>query len=353
MLADPPLPTASRVEGPSTFGGARTLRTCPPPTLARLLVVTVNYRTAELALRALGSLAVERASFASLDAVVVDNASADGSEERLRSAVAANGWGSWIKILASPVNGGFGAGNNLALREALASATPPDYVLLLNPDAALDPGALPSLVQFLADHPGAGLAGPRTEVGRGNLRASAFRFPGVLNSLDEGLHFGPLTRLLARWQLAPPARSEAHPTDWLSGGCVLIRRAVLEEVGLFDEGYFLYFEEVDLSLRARRAGWESWYVPSANILHDAGASTGASAGRELARRMPRYWFESRRRYFRKNRGRFVCLLADLAWAGGNALWNLRRAVTGAPPKEPPGFWRDFVRFNLLGRELEA
>jgi len=323
----------------------------PPPPRARVRVVTVNYRTPELCGRALASLAGERAGLAELRAVVVDNRSADGSAERIRARIRSEGLAAWAELLESPVNGGFGAGNNLALRAALAEPEPPDYFLLLNPDAALEPGALGTLVQFLADHPQVGMAGPATEVGRGNLRGTAFRFPGILNSLDEGLHFGPLTRLLARWQLAPPPRPEAHPTDWLSGGCVLIRRELLAEVGLFDEGYFLYFEEVDLSWRAARAGWESWYVPAARILHDAGAATGASAGRELVRRMPRYWFESRRRYFLKNRGRPVCLLADLAFAGGNALWNLRRALSRAPRKEPLGFWRDFVAFNLLGREL--
>jgi hypothetical protein len=261
------------------------------------------------------------------------------------------GGGGGARVLENPSNTGFGAGNNLVLRPALAEASPPDCFLLLNPDAYLEPGALPALVDFLASHPLVGLVGPRTGMRRGEAGATAFRFPGILNSLDEGLHFGPLTRLLARWQLAPSPRTEAHRTDWLSGGCVLVRREVLEEVGLFDEGYFLYFEEVDLSLRAARAGWESWYVPAALAVHEAGAATGASAGREVSRRMPRYWFESRRRYFLKNRGRVVCLLADLAWAGGNALWNLRRLLTRAPRREPLGFWSDFVRFNLLGREL--
>ena len=323
----------------------------PPPSTARILVVTVNYRTPELAVRSLASLEPEHRHFAELRAAVVDNASGDGSVQRLRGAIADGGWGGWARLVENPSNSGFGAGNNLVLRAALAEATPPDYVLLLNPDAALYPGALATMVDFLAAHPEVGLAGPRTERGPGQTGATAFRFPGILNQLDEGLHFGPLTRLLSRWRLAPPPRSEPHRTDWLSGGCVLIRRAVLEEVGLFDEGYFLYFEEVDLSLRAARAGWESWYVPSAGALHEAGAATGASDGREIQRRMPRYWFESRRRYFLKNRGRVVCFLADLAWASGNALWNLRRLATRAPRREPIGFWIDFVRFNLLGREL--
>jgi hypothetical protein len=312
--------------------------------------VTVNYRTADLAVRCLASLSAERQGGADLSAVVVDNASGDGSAERLRAAVSQHAWAPWVQIVESPANGGFGAGNNLALRGGLADPSY-GYFLLVNPDAALEPGTLGRLLEHLESHPRTGMVGPWTEVGPGEPRCTAFRFPGVLNSLDEGLHFGPLTRLLARWQLAPDPKPMAHRTDWLSGGCVLIRRELLEQVGLFDEGFFLYFEEVDLSWRAAAAGWESWFLPSARILHEAGASTGASAGREVERRMPGYWFESRRRFFLKHRGRLATLVADLAFAAGNLLWNLRRRVTGAPRKEPIGFWWDFVRFNLLGQRL--
>jgi GT2 family glycosyltransferase len=297
------------------------------------LVVTVNYRTADLAIHCLASLEPERSHFAALDAVVVDNASEDGSPERLRRALDERGWRSWARVVENSANTGFGAGNNLVLRASLAEAAPPDYFLLLNPDAAVDPGAVRTLVDFMADHPRAGFVGPLT-VCRGETHATAFRFPGILNALDEGLHFGPLTRLFSRWQLAPSPRSEPHRTDWLSGGCVLIRRAVLEEVGLFDEAFFLYFEEVDLTRRAARAGWESWYVPAATILHEAGGY-GRERRPEVERRMPRYWFESAGAPV-KNRGRMAASsLTRLA--GGNAVWNLRRWLTGAPRKEPIGF----------------
>ena len=320
-----------------------------PGKLSRVLAVTVNFRTPELTLRCLDSLAGERAQ-TKLSAVVVDNQSADGSVERLRAGLAARAY-DWARLEAHATNGGFGAGNNVAVRAALAEATPPDYFLLVNPDAALDPGALAVLVEFLDRHPRAGFCGPRTELGRGNPVGTAFRYPGILNSLDEGMHFGPLSRLLARWRLAPDPRAEPHRTDWLSGGCLLVRREVFERVGLFDEEFFLYFEEVDLSRRAERAGFESWFVPAAHILHESGASTGVTSERGLERRMPVYWFQSRRRYFLKHRGRCACFLADLAWASGNVLWNLRRWISRAPRKEPLGFFADFVRFNLLGREL--
>ena len=314
----------------------------------RILVVSVNYRTPELAIRCLASLAPERRLVPGLEAVVVDNASGDGSVERIRTAIAGAGWGSWARVLAADHNGGFAAGNNVAVREAQAEDGAPDHYLLLNPDCEIYPGAVATLRDFLEATPEAGLAGPATEVGRGQLRNTAFRFPGVLSAFDEGLHFGPVSRLLAPFVVSPPPRGEAHPTDWLSGGCVLIRRGVFDAVGLMDEDYFLYFEEVDFMRAARRAGWGCWYVPEARILHDAGAATGATGGSELEQRMPAYWFESRRRYFLKNHGRLRKLAADLAWAGGNALWNLRRLVTRAPRQEPLHFWRDFVGYNLLG-----
>lgn len=322
----------------------------PSPSERRVLVATVNYRTGELARRCLASVAAERGRMPLLEAVVVDNDSGDGSADLLRGAIEEEGWGAWARVTASDRNGGFAFGNNLAVRDRLEAPEEGgvDYVLFLNPDCELYPGALETLVAFLDAHPRVGIAGPATEVGRGNLRGTAFRFPGILNALDEGMHFGPLTRLLARWVVSPPPRPDAHPTDWVSGGCMLVRREVFADAGLMDESYFLYFEEVDFTLAAQRAGWECWYVPDARILHDAGASTGATGEGELARPMPRYWFESRGRYWRKNHGRLPKLAADLAWSFGSALWNLRRALTREPAQEPPRFWRDFVRFNLLG-----
>ena len=98
-----------------------------------------------------------------------------------------------------------------------------------------------------------------------------------------------------------PSRAGAFPVDWVSGACLLLRRAVLEQIGLLDEGLYTYFDDPDICLRASRAGWETWYVPESQVIHLGGASTGLS-GQRVAKRRPPYWHQARRRYFLKNHG---------------------------------------------------
>jgi hypothetical protein len=134
----------------------------------------------------------------------------------------------------------------------------------------------------------------------------------------------------------------------MAGASMMIRRAVFDSIGLMDEAYFLYFEETDFCLRARRAGWLCWYVPASRVVHLVGQSSGVTDTRSRPKRMPRYWLESRRRYFRRNHGWLYALLADCAWAFGFALWRLRRWLQRKPDHDPPGLLWDFMRFSFLG-----
>jgi len=221
----------------------------------RLLVVIINYRTADLTLDCLHSLAGEAAALPGLRAVVVDSASADGSAERLSAAIDSYPWATFLPLAE---NRGFAASNNAAIGPALAAAHPPRYILLLNPDTAVRPGAIRELLRFIEAHPEVGLAGPRLENPDGAPQRSAFRFPSVLGELEDGARLGVLTRLLAGRAVAPPTPGEPCRTDWLSGAGLLVRREVFDAIGLFDEGYFLYFEEVDFCRRAAAAGWPCW-----------------------------------------------------------------------------------------------
>jgi GT2 family glycosyltransferase len=203
------------------------------------------------------------------------------------------------------------------------------------------------LVDFLLGHPEAGIVGCRLLKPEGAAEWSAFRFPSVLGELENGMRRGIVSKLLARWVVSPPAPSVASPCDWVSGASLLVRRAVFQAVGLLDENYFMYFEEVDFCLRARRAGWTCWYVPEAEVLHLAGQSSGVTGKQAQARRRPGYWFRARRYYFRKHFGPARAFLADLAWSLGFFSFRIRQRFQGQLDNEPQHLLRDFVYYNFL------
>ncbi len=305
----------------------------------RALIVIVNYRTAGLAIECLRSLAPEVAAEPDTRVIVVDNDSGDYSVERLAAATADGGWTAWTRILPAPRNGGFAYGNNVGIRAGLADASPPDCVWLLNPDTRVRPGARRSLLDFLAAHPRVGIVGSRLEDPAGSPECSAHRALSLLSEFDTGAQLPPLARCLRRFHPSPLPRHEPHPCDWVSGASLMVRRSVLEAVGLMDEAYFLYFEELDFCERVRRAGWQIWHVPTSRVVHLEAAATGV----RKTRRTPAYWFASRRRYFVQNRGRVYALAADLARLAGIALGRVPRLLTRRPPQDPPRFFRDLAR----------
>jgi len=253
-----------------------------------LLVVIVNYRTASLTINGLRSLVGERLSLPEMQVAVVDNASGDGSVEQISAAIESEGWQEWAFLLPSEHNGGFAYGNNLAIRPALQSSNPPPYCLLLNPDTEVRPGALKALVDFMERHPDVGIAGSSLECANGKLWPIAFRFPTILSELNSGLRLGIVSKLLSNWVVARTMNNEESQVDWLPGASMMIRRQVFESVGLMDEQYFLYYEETDYCLQAKRAGWSCWYVPQSRVMHITGQSTGVTAKNVAPKRLPKY-----------------------------------------------------------------
>lgn len=329
----------------------------------RTLIVIVNWRTGGLTVDCLRSLAPQ---VAEVDArvVVADNASGDGSIEQVADGIARNGW-SWAETLPLPRNGGFAFGNNAVLRRfAIPDSRSSDaqrqvahhasqfpYVLLLNPDTVVRPGALRELVAFMDAHPGVGIAGSRLEDPDGTPQVSAFRFHGVASEFERGMRLGVVSRLLASRRVPQPVRDAAHPTDWLAGASMIVRREVFERIGLLDEGYFMYYEEVDFCLRARRAGFEVWYVPSSRVVHLVGSASQVSDARRHRKRRPGYWFDSRRRYFLKNLGVFRAAAADAAFLIGFAVWRVRRWIQRKPDPDPPMFLWDSIRNSVFLRGI--
>jgi len=319
-----------------------------------IAVIIVTYRTAQLTIEALRSVADERAiPGMRIRVVVVDNASED--LPIIAEAVAANDWSSWVTLIASPRNGGYGYGNNLGIAQAWRDG-PPDYVHLLNPDTQLRPGAIATLVRFLESRPDVGIAGGSFETRDGHDWPIAFRFPSLWSEIDAGLAFGPVTRLLQRWVVARPMSKTTQPTDWICGASMLIRPAVFAAIGGFDENYFLYFEETDFCNRARKAGFPTWYVPESCVMHVGGQSTAVTSPDAGSRRRPPYWFASRRRYFAVTFGVWQAMLIDVVALLASTLGFLKRLLLGRRRTAVSHYTRDLLRYSVLwpgNREFPA
>lgn len=311
-----------------------------------VLIVIVNYRTANLTINCLHSLANE-VQANSIGIIVVDNASGDDSVSKISYAIQTQGWGNWVFLLTSEHNGGYAYGNNLAIRSALSWFSPPTYFLLLNPDTQVYPGAVKALVDFLEQHPQVGIAGSSFENADGTNWPYAFRFPTILSEFDTGLRLGVVTKLLSKWVLVRTMTNEEDEVDWLPGASIMIRREVFEKVGLMDENYFLYYEETDFCLQAKRAGWSCWYVPQSRVMHIAGQSTGITQRNVRPPRLPQYWFDSRQRFFLKNYGWLYTSFADTVWILGFSLWQIRRIIQRKPNEDSPYFLGDFLRNSIF------
>jgi GT2 family glycosyltransferase len=308
-------------------------------------VVIVTYKSAGPTIEALKSLATERTTpYLSIRAIVVDNASGDSPE--ITQAIEDHEWSAWVTLVLAPKNGGFAYGNNLGIGRAYASGTP-SYLYLLNPDTLVRPGAVGSLVRFLESHPAVGIAGSSFETHEGKDWPIAFRFPGLISEIVRGLEFGIVTKLLEPWATIRRMGKSSEPVDWVSGAAVMIRPALLAAVGGLDENYFLFFEETDFCRRARAAGFQTWYVPDSRVMHVGGHSTMLSE--RAVRRLPDYWFESRRRYFVVTYGLMRAIMIDIVAVLAHSLGSLKRIAQRRRDAAVPHFIRDFIHHSVIWR----
>ena len=312
----------------------------------KLLACLLNWRTADMTIRALEKLVVELRHIPRSRACVVDNDSGDGSFEKIRDAVEDRGWSGLVDVVQSGHNGGFGYGNNVALRRGMFAKDKPDYFYLLNSDAFVGDGAVRALVRHLDEERAVGIAGSHIHGLDGTPQRSCFRFPTVLGEIDRAARFSALHWLLGDKAIIMPIPSRTTHVDWVAGASMMIRREVLEQVGLFDETFFLYYEETDLCLRTQRAGWRISYVRESAVAHIGGASTGVQSHTVVQKRMPEYVFASRRHYFLKNHGRPVLWAANVAHFVAGATFRARRRLQNKPDPERPREWVDGVVYNL-------
>lgn len=224
----------------------------------RLSIIILNYQAGGILLNCIRGIQAAGLK-TSYEIIVVDNDSGDGSVAAVRQDFPD------VRLIASPVNAGCAAGNNLGLLAARG-----EYCLILNPDIVMYQGAIEQLIQFLDDHPEAAVASPQLLNPDRSTQMSCYRFPDPLIPI---LRRTPLGRLggaqqrLRRYLLADWDHASTRVVDWVLGACMLIRTVAIEQVGLMDERYFLYFEDVDWCRRFRQQGWGVYYVPSAQLVH--------------------------------------------------------------------------------------
>jgi N-acetylglucosaminyl-diphospho-decaprenol L-rhamnosyltransferase len=305
--------------------------------------IIVNYCCAELTARATNAAIRATERFVSAPIVIVDNHSEDGSLEVLERSRTTYSWPERVVIRDSGKNGGYGFGNNVGIRIGMSLDPAPDYFYVLNPDAFPEEDAVEALVRFAESHPDVGLVGSAARGPDGEPHCAAFRFPSAASEFELSCRLGLVSRALSRF-IVPldPALPESI-VDWVGGMSLLVRRKLVERVGMFDEQYFLYFEETDLCRRAEAAGMKVAYVPSSQVLHIGSAVTGV---KDMTTPLPRFWYDSRRRYFEKHHGRRYLVMADLARLCGELLFRARLAVFPVDRPHKPGFVKDFVRHAL-------
>jgi N-acetylglucosaminyl-diphospho-decaprenol L-rhamnosyltransferase len=289
-----------------------------PPDLS---IIIVSWNVRDLLRSCLDSLEGERDSV-SLEVIVVDAASADGSVAMVQADFP------WVRLIARSENVGFPKGNNLGIAEARGR-----YLLLLNPDTELVAGALSALLDYIEQQPGVGVLGPQLLNPDGSVQSSRRRFPTLVTALFESTWLQPLApaAVLRRYYALDLPDDRPADVDWLMGACLLVPRRVVDAVGLLDEAYFMYSEELDWCRRIKEAGWRVVYLPAAQVVHHQGKSSDqAVAARHIS------FQRAKLRYFSKYHGRAAVaslrlfLLLNYAWQigleGVKALLGHKRAM---------------------------
>jgi GT2 family glycosyltransferase len=229
-----------------------------------LSVVIINWNTKELLITCLDSL-FSGGLISEEQVWVVDNASSDGSAEAIEK------YFPNINLIITPENVGFGAANNLAILHINKK-----YVWFLNPDTEVRSAALTTLINFMESNPSAGAAGSKFLNPDGSLQTSCYPFPTVSRECWRLLHLDTIWTYggynQAHWN-----PNEVREVDVLQGASLILRKEVLDQVGLFDEDYFMYTEEVDLCFRVKNAGWHLFWVPQSEVIHYGGQSTQQAA----------------------------------------------------------------------------
>lgn len=300
------------------------LPTKPARAKCALGIVIINFRTAELVKNCLTALGPE---LEGVDArvAIVDNFSNDGSADEIAEWLRTGPvWKSRVFLIRSPSNEGFSGGNNIGI-EAFDAG----HILLLNSDTLVRPGALSAMLAASAREKDAGIIAPRLEDEDDTPQISVFRFHSPLSEFLFAAETAPLDKLFSFAVVPIPVSEKPIRCDWASFACVLLKREAIEDAGLMDDGYFMYFEDADYCRALKKHGWRVVYDPSARVVHLRGGSSPVKSSMKAKKRPPAYYYAARTRYFAKNYGPFGHVAANLMWLAGRGVARFR-ALLGKP-----------------------
>lgn len=309
-------------------------------------IVTVTYNAGPFILDYLTSVAQLLKRDASYHLLLVDNASPDDTYTKAQAFITEEQLTDRITLLPQSGNLGFGRGCNAGAERAANLGA--ELLWFLNPDTTIEPESGDVLRRALTAQEAIQFAGSILKNEQGVKRSGAFRFPKATTAFLSNARIGVLDKTLSRHTSTPPLPSEPIQADWLSGASFMVKRSAFEALQGFDPHYFLYFEEVDLFYRAKKAGFQSWSYPDSAVYHISGASTGINQKNtnEIKPR-PKYWFESRSYFYQKNFGLCYAIGVDLCFAAGQFAFRLKNTITRRPSPEPPGLLRGIFRHSAL------
>jgi len=306
----------------------------------KLLVVITSYRARDLTHDCLHSLAGEVPANPGMKVGICDNGNEDDTANFLNQAIIDNGWQDWAYVKTVMPNRGFSGGNNVILNDALESNAGYDYYLLLNADTIVRPGAIKTLVDSMHDDETIGIACPRLEWPDGEPQISCFRYISPISEFLYAARTGPISKMFKKWNLPIPVSDAPIEMEWGSFACALIRKDVLSKIGVLDEGYFLYFDDVDYCRSTRNAGWKVKYFPDSKVVHLRGKSNPVKELTAKRQRRPFYWYVSRSWYLNKFYGKAGLLTANLLWYAGRSISLLRELVGNKKPHVCESEWID-------------
>lgn len=281
-----------------------------------LAIIVLNYKTPHFTIDCLQALSNE-VNEKTMRVVVVDNGSKDESEASIGKAILQNKWDNWCELVASKENRGFSAGNNIGIRSIEA-----DYYLLLNNDTIVRRNALTEMLAAFQEDKAIGLVGPQLEWPDEKIQVSTFHYHTILSELIRGADTGLITQLFPSFNVPIHTVLSNTKIEWVSFACVMIKAEVIRNVGLLDEGFFLYFEDTEYCHRALSAGWKIKYAPKARVIHLKGGSAELKTSQRLRKKLPAYYYESRARYFKlyyRNIAILGLTLANASWSAGKII----------------------------------